>query len=706
MGRALCRPQRVATSPATAIATAATSACSDSDRSVPLDYELFHPAFRGDNHKPSPTDLAGADVRQRVGQSSSRCASSTSIRACRRATIDDTNDPNPDPARAFDINEKSLAGYAQANFAVRRRRRSTVDGHARRSRGAAPRTTSSEPRRVPGHAPDADRVQEQIYRLAAQREPEHPLHADQVQLRLAATQDPHAADLPAAQSVAQSSTRRRLRPAPADCVRTGGGGNPFLKPLKSNNYDASLEYYFSRTGFASLAVFHRDMHGLHRQPDLPAIPTPDPDNRTAAGDHRPGQHAEGPRSRASKPRSAPSSTSDWCRHGRARSAPKPTSPTSMPKIDLTVVRARIVECAFPTCRSGRITSSRMYEAHGLSVRLSYNQRSSYPEGAIADDAGNGNGFTLPGARQPGAAARPVDELHVQRQVHGLLRLDEHPQQAVQVGHPLRQLYRRATPTSVENLPDGRALRGIDPVGRHSLPFRRRRAPARGAAAGRSSAASAARGRAGSGSATAASATATAAATGRTRRIRLRATMRQQGVGRSSGRPFSIRARRLRWASGSAQSAACRPSRTSARYRASACPRPCGSRGRGPRMEADERAARRPEDALVAGAAEAARLRSLKLWRIGFVGRRACTARAARRSRHSPSRRATGAGRRFQPKKPPEKNSSYPAARTDHGRRFDQLLLPRLVVAGSARSGAPVTDRPSGARRWPQMRLRW
>ncbi len=38
-----------------------------------------------------------------------------------------------------------------------------------------------------------------------------------------------------------------------------GGGNPYLQPFTSWNYDASLEYYFSRAGFAALAVFHRDL---------------------------------------------------------------------------------------------------------------------------------------------------------------------------------------------------------------------------------------------------------------------------------------------------------------------------------------------------------------------------------------------------------------------------------------------------------------
>ncbi|MCQ9971661.1 TonB-dependent receptor, partial [Staphylococcus aureus] len=41
-------------------------------------------------------------------------------------------------------------------------------------------------------------------------------------------------------------------PDPLDNVRSGSGGNPFLQPFTSNNYDASLEYYFSRNGFATI----------------------------------------------------------------------------------------------------------------------------------------------------------------------------------------------------------------------------------------------------------------------------------------------------------------------------------------------------------------------------------------------------------------------------------------------------------------------
>ncbi|NMO17782.1 TonB-dependent receptor [Pyxidicoccus fallax] len=49
---------------------------------------------------------------------------------------------------------------------------------------------------------------------------------------------------------------------PPGCQITGSGGNPELEPVRSNNYDASLEYYFWQTGMASLAGFRRDLEGF------------------------------------------------------------------------------------------------------------------------------------------------------------------------------------------------------------------------------------------------------------------------------------------------------------------------------------------------------------------------------------------------------------------------------------------------------------
>ena len=44
--------------------------------------------------------------------------------------------------------------------------------------------------------------------------------------------------------------------------RIGGGGNPNLEPFTSDNFDAALEYYFSRTGFASVSIFRRELAGF------------------------------------------------------------------------------------------------------------------------------------------------------------------------------------------------------------------------------------------------------------------------------------------------------------------------------------------------------------------------------------------------------------------------------------------------------------
>ncbi len=42
---------------------------------------------------------------------------------------------------------------------------------------------------------------------------------------------------------------------------TGGGGNPNLKPVKSDNFDASLEWYFAADGFITGTAFYRKLNG-------------------------------------------------------------------------------------------------------------------------------------------------------------------------------------------------------------------------------------------------------------------------------------------------------------------------------------------------------------------------------------------------------------------------------------------------------------
>ena len=96
---------------------------------------------------------------------------------------------------------------------------------------------------------------------------------DKLQLRLAYTQTrtrPSFFDLRPNFSLGQpvdvntlpANDPCRTNPNTEDCInrlsRGGSGGNPNLKPLTSNNYDASFEYYFSRTGAFTAAVFRHD----------------------------------------------------------------------------------------------------------------------------------------------------------------------------------------------------------------------------------------------------------------------------------------------------------------------------------------------------------------------------------------------------------------------------------------------------------------
>lgn len=90
---------------------------------------------------------------------------------------------------------------------------------------------------------------------------------DELQFRLGFTQTrtkPNFGDLNPALNITQIQSSGVVDPnaPPSDWDAEGSGGNPDLKPLTSDNYDISLGYYFSRTGFVSLAGFYRDLWGF------------------------------------------------------------------------------------------------------------------------------------------------------------------------------------------------------------------------------------------------------------------------------------------------------------------------------------------------------------------------------------------------------------------------------------------------------------
>ena len=97
---------------------------------------------------------------------------------------------------------------------------------------------------------------------------------DKLQMRLAYTQTrtrPNFFDLRPNTSLGQPVVLAPgdpclTNPSTPDCVerlrRGGSSGNPNLDPLTSDNYDISVEYYFSRTGSFTAAVFRHDAQGF------------------------------------------------------------------------------------------------------------------------------------------------------------------------------------------------------------------------------------------------------------------------------------------------------------------------------------------------------------------------------------------------------------------------------------------------------------
>ena len=357
---------------------------------VPLDYELFHPAFRGDNNRPIPNTWL-APTFSSVWDN---------LQEFRQYNVDLTgahsaDDPATDPGRSFDINEKSLAGYGQFNYRFDTGGDTSVEG-AVGLRVVRTKDRISGTLFNPGDPPTPLTVKNNYTDWL----PNASLNfrfAPDWNLRLAASKTrlrPQFDQLNPALSLAPPPG---CQPGQSNCVRTGSGGNPFLDPLTSRNYDASLEYYFSQTGFASIAAFRRDMKGFIVNRTF-TYGIPDPETGLPLEITGPTNTNKG---RIQGIEAQITTFFDWgWMPDWARGFGAQANVTYLdPKIDLVVAgadrRVRI-----PDVSKWTYNLVAMYEAHGLTARLAYNRRSSFPEGAIADDAGSGNGFTRQGRGNP------------------------------------------------------------------------------------------------------------------------------------------------------------------------------------------------------------------------------------------------------------------------------------------------------------------
>jgi iron complex outermembrane recepter protein len=368
---------------------------------VPLDYVLQPSGFRGDKNPPFPVSWFGPTFE----------SVQDNLRQLRQFNIDRTgtgslDGPPNDPGRTFNIDEKSYAAYAQANYAFETGGGVTIDGalglRVVRTESNVEGTifTTAGPRPVDYQSNYTDWLPNASLRVRLT--PEWHLRASFTQTRTRPGFD-------------QLNPALRLAPPPAcvpgatDCVRTGSGGNPFLAPLESDNYDASIEYYFSRSGFASVGVFRRDMTGFIANRAF-QFPEPDPETGlplvisgpvntreariegleaqiTGFFDFLPGILSRFGAQANVTYIDAEAEFGFFCPNTPgAACTPTPGAPNA------TTLRTRI-----PDVSRWTYNLVGMYEDDRLTVRLAYNHRSSFPE---ADRAERDGFFTLQGRGNP------------------------------------------------------------------------------------------------------------------------------------------------------------------------------------------------------------------------------------------------------------------------------------------------------------------
>jgi TonB-dependent receptor len=225
---------------------------------VPLDYELFQTGFRGDNTPVFDQWLAPTYASIQLNEAAMRLFS--------RSIGDPANlgPPTPFPDQTYNAWEKSYAGYAQVRYAFGDEAGVHVDGLI----GIRPVRTEDRVNASTitnnAYSPIAisQRYTDWLPNISAD------IHFNrEIQLRLSATKtrtrpdfsqiDPGGSVAPPP-SCTDPNTGLPIPQGP-QCVRTLNTGTADLKPMRSNNYDASLEYYFSRNGFAAVAIFRRDI---------------------------------------------------------------------------------------------------------------------------------------------------------------------------------------------------------------------------------------------------------------------------------------------------------------------------------------------------------------------------------------------------------------------------------------------------------------
>lgn len=174
-----------------------------------------------------------------------------------------------------------------------------------------------------------------------------------------------------------------LSPATANTIATGGGGNPNLKPTKSNSYDATLEWYFSKAGSLTGGVFYHDITGYIENYNFE-------------------ENINGTTYLISGPQSSGSGHLDGVELAYTQFF------TFLPgaldglglQANYTYIDSKLktpamtgsgfISTSFQNVSKNNYNLVLMYEKYGFSARLAYNYRSRYPEFFLASSSVIGN----------------------------------------------------------------------------------------------------------------------------------------------------------------------------------------------------------------------------------------------------------------------------------------------------------------------------
>ncbi|PXA89769.1 TonB-dependent receptor, partial [Nostoc sp. 3335mG] len=227
---------------------------------LPVDITSTRPAFKFDNAFPTKTiaSISEPSIRANIAE----------LRSFFGAP---EGNPAFNPTENFRANERAYAAYAQVKYGFDLGPTMTVDGLV----GLRAVKTKT---RISGFARDeADPANPTFSPVTAENEYTDYLpnvsarirFTPELQMRLAYTQTrtrPNFFDLNPTLTVGPPPVIDPNNPPnpndPNSNLRNISGGNPDLNPLTSDNYDVSLEWYFSRTGSLTGSLFRRDAQGF------------------------------------------------------------------------------------------------------------------------------------------------------------------------------------------------------------------------------------------------------------------------------------------------------------------------------------------------------------------------------------------------------------------------------------------------------------